>query len=105
MNEKAEAQRSESVSGFIAVNSIGTVASSTKQSLLWALVVETVVLADAIRLIWLERKDEMELTFDTNKQNSRKLFMFLLSGIRLILTWYFCLHCTYLKYLYVFKIL
>lgn len=57
MNEKAEAQRPESVSGFIAVNSIGTVASSTMQSLLWALVVETVVLASVIRLIWLEWKD------------------------------------------------
>lgn len=67
MKEKGKAQRPESVSGFIAVNSIGTVASSTMQSLLWALVVETVVLADAVRLIWLERKDEMELTFETNK--------------------------------------
>lgn len=67
MNEKAKAQRPESVSGFIAVNSIGTVASSTIQSLLWALVMETVVLACAMCLIWLERKDEMELTFETNK--------------------------------------
>lgn len=55
MNEKAEAQRSESVSGFIAVNSIGTVAPSTIVSAM-GIGVETVVLASAVRLIWLERK-------------------------------------------------
>lgn len=48
MNGKAKAQRRGSVSGFKEVNYVGTVAACTMQSLLWALIVEVIALANAV---------------------------------------------------------